>query len=141
MNGITFSNNPELIDWKDLASVFERAPLGTREPSRLGKTFSGSSVCTFAWHETHLIGAGRAVSDGVVYTAIFDVVVLPDYQGKGIGKAIIEDLISRCGTDHFILFAVPGKEGFYEKLGFEKMNTAMGRFKDPMRQRQLGILR
>ncbi len=86
-------------------------------------------------HTTFLLVAregGKAVAMGRVlfdfgYTAyIGDVIVRPEYQGRGIGKYIVESLIQAVmdATDDedrimFILGAAKGKEGFYEKLGFQ----------------------
>ena len=56
---------------------------------------------------------------------ISDVIVLPEYQGKGIGRRLVEYLISKAkeslSPEDFIkinLMAAHGKSGFYEKLGF-----------------------
>src|SRR5258708_4973276 len=93
--------NPKLtddasaIDWDRLALVFKMAPLGERDPAKLKETFTNSAVRCFVWHEGELIGAGRAITDHVAYAAIFDVVVLPAYQGKGIGKQIMKFLGER----------------------------------------------
>lgn len=40
-----------------------------------------------------VVGMGRLVGDGVKYFYIQDVAVLPDYQGQGVGKAIIDRLM------------------------------------------------
>ena len=37
---------------------------------------------------TSLIGFGRAISDGEYQGAIYDVAVLPENQGKGVGRVI-----------------------------------------------------
>jgi len=39
----------ESVNWHELAIVFERAPLGQREPERLRQTFENSSVRCFAY--------------------------------------------------------------------------------------------
>ncbi len=39
-----------------------------------------------------------------------------------------------------ILYANPGKEGFYSKLGFKKMNTAMAIFKDEKHALDVGLV-
>jgi hypothetical protein len=36
----------------------------------------------FAWLDSELIGAGRAITDSIRYAVLFDVVVLPEYQKK-----------------------------------------------------------
>src|SRR5271157_1119924 len=43
-----------------------------------------------------LIGVGRLVSDGALYAFVCDMIVLPEYQGKGIGKAILKMLKDKC---------------------------------------------
>lgn len=48
-----------------------------------------------------------------------------------LGKQIVQYLIDQSqGHKKIILYANPGKEGFYSKLGFKKMNTAMAIFQN-----------
>ena len=137
---ITLTSDTAQIDWDRLVLIFKRAPLGDRDPAILRQVFTNSGVRCFAWLDQELIGAGRAITDGVSYAAIFDVVVLPEYQDKGLGKKIMAYLIEHSGADNVLLHAVPGKEGFYSKLGFRKMKTAMARFKNPERQQDMGYI-
>ena len=74
---------------------------------------------------------------------IFDVVLLPEFQGKGIGKEIIRRLADRSTSQKVLLYAAPGKEGFYSKLGFRKMKTAMIKYSTAeleQRHHQLGYI-
>lgn len=48
-------------------------------------------------------------------------IVLPDYQGKGIGREVLDRLVSHCrehGMRWLQLTCAKGKRGFYERLGF-----------------------
>ena len=54
--------------------------------------------------------------------------IAPEYQGRGIGKAVAEKLLAYAqsrlppgGRTSVQLIAAGGKEDFYEKLGFRKM--------------------
>ena len=70
------------------------------------------------------VGMGRALSDGVSDAYIQDLVVLPGYRGKHLGKAIATQLIARCrdaGITWIALIAEPGTEKFYRPLGFTPM--------------------
>ena len=123
---ISLSSNIEHISWAELARVFELAPLGkTRDPEILEIAFRNSMHSVFAFDGSLLVGAGRALSDGVWRAAIYDVAVLPEYQGKGIGSKIIQHLVQAAKVDVVMLYSVPGKEKFYEQFGFRKMKTAM----------------
>ncbi len=73
-----------------------------------------------------LVGVGRALADGVDCSYLCDVAVHPEYQGIGLGRDIINKLLELSeGYKKIILYANPGKEGFYSKLGFKRINTAM----------------
>ncbi|HTV77635.1 MAG TPA: GNAT family N-acetyltransferase [Steroidobacteraceae bacterium] len=130
----------DAVDWAGLAGVFERAPLGMRDPDVLESQFRNSQAQCFAYVDAQLIGAGRAISDRVSWTVIFDVVVEPDYQGRGCGRAIVESLVQQAGASNVLLFSVPGKEEFYGAMGFRRLLTAMARFPDHERAADRGYL-
>ena len=78
-----------------------------------------------AYEEENLVGIARLVGDGAIYWYVQDVWVLPAYQRKGIGSAMVRMLIGHVkqsslpGTNvSLCLMCAKGKEGFYEKLGF-----------------------
>ena len=93
------------------------------------------NVCAVA--DEKVVGMGRLVGDGAMYWYLQEIVVLPEYQGKGIGKAIVGRLIehirsaSTPGTQvHVGLIAVKGKESFYEQFGFTSISTGMRQWMD-----------
>ncbi len=74
-----------------------------------------------------IIGMGRLVGDGVMYWYLQEIVVLPEYQGRGIGTAIVNRLLDYIAEHTEVgnftsvgLTAAEGKEGFYERFGFSK---------------------
>jgi GNAT superfamily N-acetyltransferase len=74
-----------------------------------------------AYHEQQLIAIGRLVSDGVLYAMIYDMIVNPSFQNRGIGTIILEKLVGRCkarGIRDIQLFSASGKSSFYAKRGF-----------------------
>ena len=93
-----------------------------------------SLVTISAMHENQTIGMGRLVGDGVIIFYIQDLIVYPEFQGKGIGAAIIEKLIAFAKEKALSttqikigLFAAKGKEGLYRKFGFvERPNEKRG---------------
>jgi ribosomal protein S18 acetylase RimI-like enzyme len=138
---IHLSTGSANISWVELARLYELAPLGKkRDPEKLEIAFRNSLLKVFAFHDTKLVGAGRALSDGVWRAAIYDVAVLPEYQGKGIGSMIIRHLIQSANVDVVMLYAAPGKEAFYERFGFRKMKTAMAIMPNPEERREKGFI-
>ncbi len=119
------------IDWDALSHLYQIAPLGDKKPDVLKITFSNSMFKCFVYDGDTLIGAGRALADGLDCSYIADVAVHPNYQGIGVGKEIVSRLIDMSkGHRKIILYAVPGKEAFYKKLGFKRMTTAMAIFEN-----------
>ncbi len=125
----TWNFNQENIDWLQLSELYRLAPLGEKAPDKLKLVFTNSLFKVFVFDAERLIGVGRCLADGFDCSYICDVAIHPDYQGGGLGKKIVEQLIE-LSSEHqkIILYANPGKEGFYTKLGFKKMNTAMAIF-------------
>jgi GNAT superfamily N-acetyltransferase len=74
-----------------------------------------------AYDHDRLVGTGRVVGDGHIHALLSDVIVDPDYQGRGIGSAIVEQLVVECRRARIFytqLFAATGVRPFYERLGF-----------------------
>jgi spermidine synthase len=91
-------------------------------PEFLKGIVADSALFAGAFENNKLIGMGRALSDKASDAYIQDVAVLKAFQGRGIGKKIIQTLISGLsawGVDWIGLIAQPGTTGFYEDLGFE----------------------
>lgn len=75
-----------------------------------------------------LAGIGRVVGDGVLYFYVQDVIVHPEFRGRGVGRMIVEALLDevlRCAPYGATigLMSAHGKEGFYEKFGFTRRPT------------------
>ena len=125
---LKFQNDCLDIDWELVPEILKEAGMSFHDADIHRKTFSASASVVFVFDEQQLIGFGRAISDGVVQAAIYDVAVLPSWQGQGVGKQIIQKIVASLPGCNFILYASPGKEPFYEKLNFRRMKTGMALF-------------
>ena len=102
----------------------------TRKDQLKAETRLRNSLCSIcAYHQDKLVGMGRVVGDGAVYFMVVDLAVLPEYQGKGIGKEIMEQLMDsvrkNVGTGSFVsLFSNHGLAKYYEKFGFRVRETS-----------------
>ena len=116
-------------------------PLANKPAIELETVYTNSTYCCFAYEDEMLVGAGRTLADGVDCSYICDVAVHPDFQNNGIGKSIVEKLVELSkGHNKIILYAYPGKEKFYEKMGFCKMKTAMAIFKNQNQAREWQLI-
>jgi len=130
------------VDMDGLSNLYRIAPLGNKPPDALATVFGNSMFVCFVYIGGVLVGAGRVLADGVDCAYIADVAVHPDHQGRGLGKAIIGQLVAMSQNHKkIILYANPGTEGFYAKLGFLRMNTAMAIWHDPASAIDSGVLR
>ncbi len=73
-----------------------------------------------------IIAMARMIGDMGLDYYIKDVIVSPEYQGKGIGRKLINELLKFVndngisGTGVFVeLCAMPDKMPFYQKFGFD----------------------
>jgi len=91
------------------------------------KALKNSAIIKKVMIDNETIGMARTIGDGLYYLVV-DVVVNKDYQGKEIGKILIEEIVKdiynkmKEGQKVSInLMSMQGKEEFYEKCGFRKV--------------------
>lgn len=139
--GISIKYGTENINWVELCEIFRLAPLGTREPEKLKIAAENSHTVCAAYVGHKIIGFGRAISDSQYQSAIYDVVVLPEFQNQGVGKLLMESLLKKLPKNgHVLIFVAPGKQDFYRKFGFGNLRTGMGIFPNPEMSREKGYL-
>ena len=100
------------IDWNVVVDILQKAGMANRTAEIHQRAFNNSHTVVFVFDADNLVGFGRAISDGEYQAAIYDVAVLPSYQGKGIGKTIVRAIVGNIPNCSFILYASPGKEKF-----------------------------
>lgn len=73
------------------------------------------------------IGVARLLWDGGYIAFLSDVIVIPEYQGQGIGRKLVEACLQKLKNDlkpgykvKITLNSAKGKEPFYEKFGFKE---------------------
>lgn len=142
MDGYWWHTDLGAIDLNMLSHLYRVAPLGDKPPPALETVFRNSMFHCFVDADRTLVGAGRALADGLDCAYIADVAIHPDHQGRGLGRELIRRLVASCRTHKkIILYANPGTEEFYTRLGFLQMNTAMAIWHDPARAIDVGLLR
>lgn len=138
MDGTTRLSEKESIDELDLRvgldgltparilTLYRRAPLlrSVDRPDRIWSMFEASSFVLTAWHEGHLVGIARVLTDGVRFSLLCDLAVEPDVQRLGVGKRLIDEVMRRCKGTDLILRDSDISTGFYARLGFTRVDNA-----------------
>ena len=101
-------------------------PLYEYKPHDFKQMCTASRVCV-ATSDSAVVGFGRAITDGVMQTAIYDVIVADKYKKMGIGRNIVDLLCMQCNARVTILYAEPGSEDFYINIGFSNLRNGMFR--------------
>jgi len=92
-----------------------------RKPDLLQKALLASHSVVSAWDGMKLVGLGNAISDGHLVVYYPHLLVLPDYQGHGIGTELMRRLMARYEGFHQHILVADGRAlDFYRKCGFER---------------------
>lgn len=91
------------------------------KPDLLHKALIASHALVTAWHGDRLVGVGNAISDGYLVVYYAHLLVLPEYQGRGIGTRLMQMLMARYQGFHQHMLVADGRSiGFYRKCGFQR---------------------
>ncbi|MEK6825654.1 MAG: GNAT family N-acetyltransferase [Nanoarchaeota archaeon] len=122
---ITYTEKtPSLEEYKGLRDAVEWN-LAERDISdeRAQESLDKAPYCVCAYDGKEIVGMVRLSGDLAMYGYIQDTIVLPEYQGKGVGKEMMRILMSKIKDKKgYLLGTCPSKVSvqFYEKFGFKK---------------------
>ncbi|MCU7878209.1 MAG: GNAT family N-acetyltransferase [Candidatus Thiodiazotropha sp. (ex Lucinoma borealis)] len=95
------------------------------KPKELLAALNNSHTLVTARTSGKLIGIGNAISDGHLVVYYPHMLVHTDYQGKGIGRKMMEVMQSVYGDFHQQMLTADGEAvKFYQALGFERAGKA-----------------
>lgn len=91
----------------------------------LQTAIDNSNPVVTVWDEARLIGFARATSDGIYRAAIWDVIIHPNYQGRGLGRKLVETVLSHPQINKVerVYLTTTHQQSFYEKIGFVHNDT------------------
>jgi GNAT superfamily N-acetyltransferase len=70
------------------------------------------------YHAGHQVGFCRAVSDGVAFAYLADVYVLAEHRGRGLGEALVREMVQEAGWSVRWLLHTGDGHGLYRRFGF-----------------------
>ena len=112
-----------------VSATLEAAELGAMLNAAAGSTYSVAELESVIAHSTayvtardgeRLVGFGRLLSDGAIIAYLNNLAVHPDYQGRGIGKAVLATLIETAGNVRSIFLYTDTADALYLRAGFQR---------------------
>jgi ribosomal protein S18 acetylase RimI-like enzyme len=122
--GISISSDPRAIEPAEAAALYIELGWGTsREYSaaRMKRSLAHCDIVVSARNAAgELVGIGRALSDFAIDTKILDLIIAPEYQGQGLGRAMMKKIAAAAkGTS--VYFETEKKNfAFAAKCGYTK---------------------
>lgn len=97
----------------------------THHPEALRKGFENSMLTLAAYEGEDLLGIIRTVGDGHTIVFVQDILVFPEWQRKGVGSALLQEILDRYSHVRQIELATDNTSktiAFYKSMGFREMS-------------------
>lgn len=124
---IQFSLDKSKIDLIQLQELFNLTAFWAQNRSLedLDIAISNSNPVVSVWDHQIMIGFARATSDGVYRASIWDVIIHPNYQGCGLGRKLVETVITHPNLSKVerVYLMTSYQQNFYKRIGFEENKT------------------
>ena len=134
---IQFCDSKSRLDLDQLQELFQLGAFWAKDRSieDFSIAIANSEPVISVWDGERLIGFARATSDGIYRATIWDVVIHPDYRGAGLGRKLVETVLShpRMNRVERVYLMTTHQQSFYERIGFEcNSSTTMVLYNQPL---------
>lgn len=114
--------NPSVAEFQVLR---ESAKWSSLTDAQVEKALAASLFAVTILYENQAVASGRVIGDGGIYYYLQDIVVLPEFQGKGLGRRIMQEIeafISRAVPPNAVigLMSAVGVAEFYAEFGYKR---------------------
>ena len=104
------------------------AAVGWRPPEQsdddVASALAATTDLTVRDGDGRLIGLVRVLDDGLLYASIWDLIVAPEYQRHGIGRALLDAALARTAERRLIsLIATSAGDALYRSAGFAERDN------------------
>ncbi len=113
---------------QQLLSLYEALGwLQHRYPERVARALSASSRVVTAWDGDRLVGMARMITDGEFCLYVPEILLYPQYQGKGHGRELMSRLLEGYDeVQNTVLLSDSGNDEFYRRFRFETVDGSKG---------------
>jgi ribosomal protein S18 acetylase RimI-like enzyme len=129
MKNFTLINGTDTISPREAIELYASVGWGTADcytDDIIIRAFKNTQICISARNnEGQLLGFVRVLTDYAFNATIADIVVHPDFQKLGVGRALMEESKKQLGSTAIFLEAYPQNEEFFTKCGFKKRDMVV----------------
>lgn len=114
-----FKESPSVDDY---LRIRKEAGLSPKSVEAATKGLPNSLFAVQVIHKSRVVGMGRVIGDGGCWFEIVDVAVVPEHQGKGLGKRIMQEImqfIERNALPGAYVSLLADAPEFYKPFGFK----------------------
>ena len=123
---LTIKADLDGVNWDRLAQVYRAAYGSDITEERIRKIFERSWATRIALWNGEIVGGVYAFSDGELDASIHGLATHPEFQRRGIGRALMESIVGEFGSHMALLLTTePHNKDFYRKVGFRPLRGAM----------------
>jgi GNAT superfamily N-acetyltransferase len=117
------------LDAEAFISILTRSGLAERRPAgdrdRIARMLAGSNLIVVAHDGEQLVGVARSITDYAYCCYLSDLAVDESYQGRGIGKRLIDETRRAAGPETMcLLVSAPDSIGFYDAIQMPRQPRA-----------------
>lgn len=119
--GFLISTDPERLQVGAILEYLVTESYWARNRTRLQlETVIENSLCFGVYDGARQIGFARVVTDYATFAYLGDVYILPAYQRQGLGKWLMEEIVSHPRLQGFRRWVLATRDAhaLYEKYGF-----------------------
>ena len=85
----------------------------------MNQPFIHSTLVISAWENERLVGVVRVLSDTIIRSIIYDLVIDPEFQSRGIGKELVRRCIAHFPDSEWLVQTTEEIYDYYQKIGFK----------------------
>jgi ribosomal protein S18 acetylase RimI-like enzyme len=118
----TFYDSKLVVTPEEIQSLYRFTRWGrSRSLEQIAKMLEGTSICFSVRYEGKLVAFCRIMTDFVFRAALWDILVHPDHQGRGLGSKLLNYALEHPAIKPVPIIVTYTSElvGFMNRLGFE----------------------
>jgi len=120
-NDIYFSSDLNDMNLKTIFNFVKNTYWGKTRMFKEQKTASENTMNFGLFHNNNLIAYTRVMTDKIFFAYVLDFFVIEKYQGKGLGKLLMKNVLEHPEIEHVDKWMLATKDahGLYKQFGFE----------------------